>query len=88
MSVCDIKRSVLRANMTTFTGEPSQLAGWHLLGLRRELRTRRDAFVKQPEDKYRNQLIKLSTDTRSALSVRLITLNTAFGSSRKPAVAS
>lgn len=63
-----------------------QLAGWHLLGLRSELRTRQDAFVKQPEDKYRNQLIKPSTNTRSAPSVRLITLKTAFGSSKKTAV--
>lgn len=49
-----------------------QLAGQHLLGLRRQLRTRQDAFVKWPEDKYRNRLITLSTNTRSAPFVRLL----------------
>lgn len=78
------KRAFSEQTWTRLLASQEQRAGWHLLGLRRELRTRQDAFVKQPEDKYRNQLIKPSTDTRSAPSVRLITLKTAFGSSKNP----
>lgn len=48
-------------------------SGRHLLGLRREVRTRLQTSVKKPEDEYRKELIEPSSNKSRAPSVRLST---------------
>lgn len=69
MRESDIRTSVWRAN--TLASQPRAA----LAGLEEGGRHTQDAFVEQPEDKYRKRLMEPSTKRRSGPSVSLITPN-------------
>lgn len=73
MRESDIRTSVWKAN--TFASQPRAA----FTGLEEGGHHTQDAFVEQPEDKYRKRLMEPSTTRRSGPSVSLITPN----SSRK-----